>query len=280
MHGLIALFPGVIALAIILFVVGLGALQVLVTASRAIVALIILVMIVRSAIIAVRSVDPMVIGIFTTTMLPVSQFTAMHGRKMSHFLFLWLLLVLGNLLKNASCLVGCLTLLKERDYLEWVSRHRLVHVCKLVLVCLGLREEDLLTLLLRRGYFHHSTEVATLEVVEKLHLTPRELVHQHECRLLGRTKPANQLVVYIWETGNNLKVIPDALVKVCLCTICIVWALLCNDAGPLGQAYVLKALTHVAQQQWTITFCVSKSQVKIFDLKLGSVYTRKYSAPN
>jgi hypothetical protein len=77
-------------------------------------------------------------------------------------------------------------------------------------------------------------------------------VHWHECGLLGRTKPANQLVAYIGETGNSLKVIPDALVKVCFRTICIVWALLHDDAGLLGQAYVLKALTHETKQEWTI----------------------------
>ena len=88
-------------------------------------------------------------------------------------------------------------------------------------------------------------EVATLEVAEKkLYLMPRELVHRHESRLLGRTKPANQLVAYVWESGDGLKVIPDTLVEVCLCMICIIWASLCNDAGTLGQAYALKALTH------------------------------------
>jgi hypothetical protein len=96
------------------------------------------------------------------------------------------------------------------------------------------------------------TEVATLEVAEKLYLTPHELVHPHESWLLDRTKPANQLVASIWETSNSLKVIPDALVKVCLHTICLIWASLCNDAGPLAQAYVLKALTHEVKQQWTI----------------------------
>jgi hypothetical protein len=74
-------------------------------------------------------------------------------------------------------------------------------------------------------------------------------MHQHESRLLGRTKPANQLVPYVWETGNGLKVIPDTLIKVCLCTICNVWALLCNDAVPLCQAYILKALSHETKQQ-------------------------------
>jgi hypothetical protein len=98
------------------------------------------------------------------------------------------------------------------------------------------------------------TEIATLKVVKKLYLTLHELVHGHENRLLGCTKPANQLVAYVWETSNGLKVIPDTLVKVCLHTICIVWALLCNDTGPLGPVYFLKALTHETKQQWTMVF--------------------------
>jgi hypothetical protein len=208
--------------------------------------------IVGLAIVAVTLVASMIVAIFTTTMLMVAQFTATYSRKMSCFIFLWLLLVIGNLLENTSHLVGCLTLLKESNHLEQVGRHRLVQVCKLVLVCLGLRKEDLLALLLRRGYFHCSAVVATFEVAEKLYSMPRELVHWHECGLLGHTKPADQLVAYIWETGNSLEVIPDALVEVCLHTICIFQALLCNDAGPLGLAYILKALTHKNKQQWTI----------------------------
>ncbi len=133
---------------------------------------------------------------------------------MSRFPFLWLLLILGNLLEIASRLVGHLTLLKESNHLERVGRHRFVQVGKIVLVHLRLRKEDLLTLLLRRGHIYCSTEVVTLKVAEKLHLMPCELVHWHECRLLGRTKPANQLVAYIWETGDSLKVIIDALVEV------------------------------------------------------------------
>ena len=141
---------------------------------------------------------------------------------MSCFLFLQLLLIFGNLIKNASRLVGCLALLKEGNHSEQVGRHRLIQVGKLVLVRLRLRKEDLFTLLLRHGYVHHSTEVVTLKVAEKLHLMPHELVHWHEGGLLGRTKPENQLVAHIWETGNSLEVIPDALIKVCLCTICII----------------------------------------------------------
>ena len=133
---------------------------------------------------------------------------------MSRFPFLWLLLVLGNLLENASHLVGCLTLLKEGNHSERVSRYPLVQVGKLVLVCFRLREEDLFTLLLCRGYVHHSTEVVALEIAATLFSTTHELVHWHESKLLGHTKPANQLVVYIWESGNSLKVITDALVEV------------------------------------------------------------------
>jgi hypothetical protein len=211
-HGLVALFLGVITLAIILLVLGLGALQVLVIASRAIVALIVSIRIVRSAIVVLASVVLMIVAIFRITMLMVAQFTATRGRKMSRFLFLWLLLVLGNLLKNASRLVGHLTPLKESNHLERVGRHCLVQVCKLVLVCLRLRKEDLFTLLLRRGYFYCLTKVATLKVAEKLHLMLRELVHWHECGLHGCTKPSDQLVTYIWETGDSLQAISDAFV--------------------------------------------------------------------
>jgi hypothetical protein len=171
---------------------------------------------------------------------------------MSCFLFLLLLLILSNLIKNASCLVGCLTLLKEGNHSEWMGRHRLIQVGKLVLVCLRVRKEDLFTLLLRHGYVHHSMEVVTLEVAEKLHLMLHELVHWHESGLLGWTKPANQLVANVGEPGNGLKVVPDALIKVCLCTICIVWALFRDNAGPLCQAYILKALTQEVKQQLTI----------------------------
>ncbi len=81
---------------------------------------------------------------------------------------------------------------------------------------------------------------------------PHELMYWHESRLLGRTKPTNQLVANIGEPGDGLKVVPDELVEVCLRSICIVRASFCNDAGPLCQAYILKALTQEAKQQWTI----------------------------
>ncbi len=143
-----------------------------------------------------------------------------------------------------SHLVGCLTQLKEGNHLERVSRHCLVQVGKLVLVHPGLRGKGFLTLLLHRRYVNCSIEVVTLEVAEKLYLTPHELVNRHESGLLRSTEPANQLVAYVWESGNGLKIIPDTLVKVCLCMICIVWASICNDTSQLGQAYTLKALTH------------------------------------
>jgi hypothetical protein len=107
------------------------------------------------------------------------------SRKLSHFLLFWLLLVLGNLIENASCLVGCLTLLKESNQLEWVSRHCRVQVCELELMCLGLRKEDLFTLLLHHEYFHCLMEVATLKVAENLYSTLHELMHCHKCSFLA-----------------------------------------------------------------------------------------------
>ncbi len=252
MHGLIALFLGVIGLAIILLVVGLVVPCILVIALTTIMASIILVTIVRSAIVAITLVALMVVAIFVATVLLVAQFTATCGRNMSRTLFLWLLLILGNLIKNASRLAGCLTLLKESNHVERVGRHHLVQVGELVLVRLKLRKKDLFTLPLRCGYVHHSMEVVTLEVAEKLHSTPHELVHWHESGLLCRTKPANQLVANVGEPSDGLKGVPDALVKVCLCKICIVQALFCGNVGPLCQAYLLKALTQEAKQQWTI----------------------------
>jgi hypothetical protein len=146
----------------------------------------------------------------------------MRGRKVSCFPFLWLLVVLGNLLKNTSWLVGYLTLLKEGNNSERIGRHRLIQVGKLVLVHLRLCKEDLFSLLLCCGYVHCSTEVVTLKVAEKLHSMLHELVHQHECGLLGRMKPVNQLVANVGKPGDGLKVVPDALVKVRFRTICIV----------------------------------------------------------
>ncbi len=202
MHGLVTCFLEGIALAIIILVVGLVALHVLVIASRAIMVPIVLITIVGSLIIVVTLVALMIVVIFMTAILMVGQFMATCDRKLSRFPFLWLL-VLGNLLENTSRLVSCLTLLKEGDHLERISRHCLVQVGKLVLVHLGLREEDLFTLLLLRRYVHCLTEVTTIKVAEKLHSTPRELVHQHESGLLRITEPANQLVAYVWESGDG-----------------------------------------------------------------------------
>jgi hypothetical protein len=163
---------------------------------------------------------------------------------MSRILFLRLLLVLGNLLKSTSCLVGCLTLLKEGNHSERVGRHRLVQDVKLVLVHLRLHEKDLFTLHLRHRYVHCSTEAVALKVAEKLYLTTHDLMHWHESRLLGHMKPVNQLVANVGERCNGLKVVSDTFVEFFLHTICIFWTLLCDDAGLLGQAHILKTLTH------------------------------------
>jgi hypothetical protein len=165
--------------------------------SSSIVASIVLMRIVRFVIVAIMLVTLMIVVVVMTAMLTVAQFRATRSRNMSRFLFLWMLLILDNCIKNASRLVGCLTLLEEGNHSKRVGRHRLIQVGKLVLVRLRLREEELFTLLLCRGYVHCSTEVVTLKVAEKLHLTPHELVHWHESGLLGRMKPANQLVAML-----------------------------------------------------------------------------------
>ncbi len=126
MHGLVTLFLEVIGLVIILLVVGLAVPQVLVVALATIMASIVSMTIIWSAIITVVLVALMTVAVVATAMLAVAQLTATCSRKMSRFLFLWLLLILGNLIKNASRLVGCLTLLEEGNHSEQVGRYHLV----------------------------------------------------------------------------------------------------------------------------------------------------------
>ncbi len=141
--------------------------------------------IVRLVIVMIALVTWMVVAILVATMLLVAQLTAARDGKMSRFLLFWLLLVLGNLLRNASHLVGHLALLKESDELERVSRYRLIQVLEPELMRLGLRKENLFTLLLCHKYFHHLTEVATLKIAEKLYSRLHELVHWHESSFLA-----------------------------------------------------------------------------------------------
>ena len=72
MHGLVALFLEVIALAIILLFVGLAALQVLVIMSRKIMASIVLITIGGLAIVVNTKVAPVIVNIFVATMLLVA----------------------------------------------------------------------------------------------------------------------------------------------------------------------------------------------------------------
>ncbi len=92
MHGLVTLFLEVITLALILLVVGLAVPHVLVITLPMIIASIVSMTIIRSAIIAVASTMVVVVA---TAMLAVARFTTTCSRKMSRFLFLWLLLILG-----------------------------------------------------------------------------------------------------------------------------------------------------------------------------------------
>jgi hypothetical protein len=110
---------------------------------------------------------------------------------MSFLLLLWLLLVLGNVLKNASRFIDSLTLLQKDDEPKRVLGHYFVCLCELKLMRLGLRKEDLFALLLRRGQLHRSTDVATVEIAEELYSMPHELMHWHEGGLLGGAKPAD-----------------------------------------------------------------------------------------
>jgi hypothetical protein len=158
--------------------------------------------IVGSLVIAIALVALIIVAV-------LAQFTDACNGKMSRLLLIWLLLVLGDLLKNASCFVGRL-------------------------MCLGLREEDVFALLLCRGKLHCLTEVATVKIADELYWTPHELMHLHEGGLLGSAKPEDQMVANIGEPCNCLKEIPDAFVKVHCCTVYVSGALLGNNACPFS----------------------------------------------
>jgi hypothetical protein len=253
------LFFEVIILAIILLLIELIALIVLVVVTRMILASIVLMTIVVLLVITIMSVALMMVALLVTKLL-VARVTAAPIGKMSCLLLFWLLPVLGDLLKNASRFIGSLTLIKKGNALKWVCGHHLVCLRKLKLMRLGLRKEDLFALLLCHGQLHCSMEIATVEVAEELYLTPHELMHRHEGGILGSAKPADQLVTNIGEPGDCLKVIPDALAKVCLCMVCFSGALLGNDARPFSWTYILKTLAHHVEQCWTtVLLCIQKS---------------------
>ena len=77
---------------------------------------------------------------------------------------------------------------------------------------------------------------------------PHKLMHRHDHRLLGNAKPTNQLVANIWDPGNCLEVVLDALAKVFLSEKHIVGALFSHNVGLLHKANVLETLAHQAEQ--------------------------------
>ncbi len=120
-HGLVALFLQVIALAIILHVVGHAVPCVLVVALTMIMALIVSMTIIRLAIVAITLVALMVTAIFVATMLLVAQFMATCCRNMSRTLFLWLLLVPGNLPRTPAALLVAWHCLKKAIILSGLA---------------------------------------------------------------------------------------------------------------------------------------------------------------
>ncbi len=168
MHGLVTPFLELFALAIILLLVGLFVLEVLVFATRVIVALIVLMTFAMSLVVTIVSVALMVVEILAI-MLPVAQITAASNKKMRRLLLFWLLFLL-DLVKDASCFIGSLTLLKKGNELKQVCENHLVCFCKLELMHLELHKEDLFAFLLRYGQLDCSTDVATVKVAEELYL--------------------------------------------------------------------------------------------------------------
>ncbi len=188
MQDLIVLLLEVIAFAINFLLVGLF-LVVLLFATRMIGALIVLmatVMLLSVAIVLVASMVVMFFGM----MLPVAWVTAASNKKMSRLLLFWLLLLL-ELVKDAGCFIGSLTLLEKGYEPKRVHGHHFVCFCKLVMMFLGLCKKELFALLLRCGQLHCLTGITTVDVAKELHLTPHKFMHRHERGFLGSAKLTN-----------------------------------------------------------------------------------------
>ncbi len=188
MHDLTILLFEVILFAVIFLLVGFF-LVVSLFATKLITAPIILMVTMVLGFITIPSVALMVV-VLVATMMPVIQVMLMSNRNMSHFLFLWLLLLL-ELVKDIGCFIGRLTLLEKGHKPKMVHGHCFVCFCKLKLMCLGLHEKDLFAFLLRCGKLHCLTEVAAVVIAEELHLMPHKLMHWHEGGLLDNAKPTN-----------------------------------------------------------------------------------------
>jgi hypothetical protein len=195
--------------------------------------------------------DCMVIVMVLMTMVLVVQTMTASDRRMSCFLILWLFLFL-ELVKDTGRFVSSLALLKKGYKPKRVCGHCFVCLRKVKLMRLWLRKKHFFCFLLRRGQLHCSTEESAIKVAEELHSMPHEFMHQHECTLLCNTKPTNQLVTNVWEPGNCLEVIPDALVEVFLCQVGIVGELLAHNIGLLSETNVLKTLAYQAEQCWAV----------------------------
>jgi hypothetical protein len=138
-HDLVLLFE-VIAFAINSLLVGLF-LEVLLFATRVVVAWIVSIATIVLAFVVIASFVLMVVAVLAT-MMPVVRTMAARYRKMSCFLFLRLPLLL-ELVKDTGCFVSSLALHENGHEPKRVCGHRFVCFRKLKLMRLWLREKDL-----------------------------------------------------------------------------------------------------------------------------------------
>ncbi len=147
MHELILLLE-VIVFVVVSLLVGLK-LEVLLFGTRVIIALIVLMAAIVPAFIAIALVTSMAVAVFGT-MMPVVSVTAVGNREMSR-LYLLLLLLLLELVKDTSHFFGSLALLKKDNEPKRVRGHCFVCFHKLKLMRLWLHKKDLFAFLLCHG---------------------------------------------------------------------------------------------------------------------------------
>jgi hypothetical protein len=110
-----------------------------------------------------------------------------------------LLLFLLELVKDATCAISVLALLKEADERDVFAWEHFMHLRLFLLMCFWHQETNLLNFFLLHGQLHHCLNDPFLEVAKRLHLVSHVIVRGHECLL---SRGANQWISWLPMFGN------------------------------------------------------------------------------
>jgi hypothetical protein len=180
-----------------------------------------------------------------------------------------LLLVLLELVEDATRTISILALLEEADEWDVIIRKHLVRFRIFLLMLFWNREKNLLDFFLLCGQLHHHPKEPFLEVTKELHTATHVVMHRHERRLLSSAKPADQLVANVLEPGKYLEIISLTFDKAFEHFGIFIQATGGDDVLPFGQADLLETLLEQWKQCWTIMLLIGRPAQNDLRLELG-----------